>query len=244
MMKHLTTFVAALMLLATACNSGATTEENTTPNNATSYDGEHCYLLTVAQEPVKVDGEVVQEMIDKTELSLSISDTKVTGSYNYLPAETDSKTGTLDGTIDETGKISATYTFMQEGEMGTEEVSIQLAENQATIGDQLLEKLSCMALRYNGTYGAETESDFQSVTIQNVESATFSFEIVTGNMQGCTGEISGNISIAANGTGTYTGDNCEALNFAFADNSLQITETNCDALHGMQCGFSGAYVKE
>ena len=72
------------------------------------------------------------DMKDVTELQLAMTGDKVTGTYNWLPAEKDQRNGTLTGTRTD-NTIQATYTFMQEGTESTVPVQISLTGNEATV---------------------------------------------------------------------------------------------------------------
>lgn len=129
MKNHLIYLFAPLLL--TACDTTIPpppTEENSIAVTAeeslesTTRGTEHiCYKL--------------MEGPDMTELSLTIeNDSKVTGIYNWIPSEKDAKMGNLSGTLVE-GTIKATYTFMQEGEEGKEELTIVLGPESVQISD-------------------------------------------------------------------------------------------------------------
>ena len=71
-------------------------------------------------------------MKDVQELTLLIDGEKVTGTYNWLPAEKDRRDGTLVGTI-KGYVISAQYLYMQEGEGAAAELRIVLGDGKAEI---------------------------------------------------------------------------------------------------------------
>lgn len=79
------------------------------------------------------------EYKDITELNIVIDGNKVTGEYNYLPAERDQRFGQIEGTIDN-DTISAKYTFEQEGQKDMESINIILNDKSAKIegGDPAL----------------------------------------------------------------------------------------------------------
>lgn len=71
-------------------------------------------------------------MKDVEELTLSIEGEKVTGTYNWLPAQKDQRKGSLTGTIKDK-MITAQYRFFQEGIEGTTELIIIINDEKAEI---------------------------------------------------------------------------------------------------------------
>jgi len=71
-------------------------------------------------------------MKDVEELTLSIEGEKVTGSYNWLPAQKDQRKGSLTGTIKDK-MITAEYRFLQEGIEGTTQLIIIINDEKAEI---------------------------------------------------------------------------------------------------------------
>jgi len=71
-------------------------------------------------------------MKDVEELTLSIEGEKVTGTYNWLPAQKDQRKGSLIGTIKDK-MITAQYHFLQEGIEGTTELKITINDEKADI---------------------------------------------------------------------------------------------------------------
>jgi hypothetical protein len=69
---------------------------------------------------------------DVEELNLAFKNDKVTGTYNWLPAEKDKRVGYLKGSI-ENNVIEALYTFKQEGKEDTAYIKIVLEDNKAFI---------------------------------------------------------------------------------------------------------------
>lgn len=69
---------------------------------------------------------------DIEELNLFIENGKVTGTYNWLPAEKDKRTGDLTGSI-EGNVVEALYTFSQEGTTDTASVKVILEDDKAVI---------------------------------------------------------------------------------------------------------------
>lgn len=72
------------------------------------------------------------ENIDVINLDLQIKGDSVTGNYNWLPALTDQRNGTLEGTI-QNKTINATYRYMQEGVEDTAEITIVLKDDKAIV---------------------------------------------------------------------------------------------------------------
>jgi hypothetical protein len=71
-------------------------------------------------------------MKDVEELTLAIEGEKVTGAYNWLPAEKDQRKGSLTGTIKD-NRITAQYRYLQEGTEGTAELIIIISDEKAEI---------------------------------------------------------------------------------------------------------------
>jgi len=71
-------------------------------------------------------------MKDVEELTLSIEGEKVTGSYNWLPAQKDQRKGSLTGTIKDK-MITAEYRFLQEGIEATTQLVIKINDEKAEI---------------------------------------------------------------------------------------------------------------
>lgn len=77
---------------------------------------------------------------DVVELKLTISGSSVIGEYNYLPAFKDQRIGQLEGGLEKKNIIKAKYSYEQEGEIGTAQISITLNNDSAIIsgGDPAL----------------------------------------------------------------------------------------------------------
>jgi len=71
-------------------------------------------------------------MKDVEELTLLIEGKKVTGTYNWLPAQKDQRNGSLTGTIKDK-MITAEYRFLQEGIEDTTELIIIIYDENAEI---------------------------------------------------------------------------------------------------------------
>ena len=250
-MKNLT-LILCLFSFMYACNSSSSSEGNQIDASA-GFNGEHSFLKTLEGEPMKVDGEIIQKMIDSTKLSLTIIGTDVVGTYDYLPAEKDATRGQVKGTINEYGKIKATYNFTQESEKGSQEIIIELIGDGAIISgdpeDIFFSKISYSPLnqedKYSGTYQNTLNDEgnfFGEVTIRNLSPSELSFQIMTGNKDGCTGQISGRAIVQSDQTISYSDPDCEKLSFKFTDQGITITEEKC-TLHGIKCSFSGEYIK-
>lgn len=69
---------------------------------------------------------------DMEELLVNVSEGKISGVYNIVPAGKDSRLGTLHGTIQDK-TITATYRFEQEGEKDETEVTITLGDKDVKI---------------------------------------------------------------------------------------------------------------
>lgn len=71
-------------------------------------------------------------LADRETLKLVITGENVVGEFNWLPAEKDSRIGTLKGKINQ-NEITAVYKFMQEGLTESTEITILLLEGKAEI---------------------------------------------------------------------------------------------------------------
>ena len=89
-------------------------------------------------------------MKDIQELKLSIENGKVTGTYNWLPAEKDQRKGKVEGTL-HNNTVNAQYIFTQEGREDTTQIKIMLetdkavvkGENTALGVDASISKINC-----------------------------------------------------------------------------------------------------
>lgn len=125
-------FIALFLLAAFAsCNVPApgTPESTEAKTETTALPANIPETLCFRNEIAFKDNGAMKDVL---ELQLSIAGEKVTGVYNWLPAEKDQRKGTLTGTIvDKT--ISADYRFMQEGIKSTVPVQITLTEKEAMV---------------------------------------------------------------------------------------------------------------
>jgi hypothetical protein len=279
-MKNLT-FMICLFCLLSACESEQTVGQD---------DG-LCFMLKIPLDTIEIDGEMV-ELADEMKLSLTITGTDVTGTYDYIHVEKgvitgtnakakydyylddrkDGMTGELKGTIDTTGKITATYTYIQEGNENSEEIAIELKDNEAIIYDEKLPKVACKDLKpnynYDGTYKLEYEGEsffeqvfnrlissileekytkkhsfYRTVIIKKISDSELRFEINVGGEDNCTGELSGVAKLDRLGVAYFSGEDCQQLTFDFYRKTLTVSETACDSFHGMNCYFGGEYMK-
>lgn len=76
------------------------------------------------------DKKDIEELVLKIEYQNE--NKKVTGVYNWLPAEKDQRRGTFEGILKD-DIISANYIFMQEGIQDTVAITILLENNKVTI---------------------------------------------------------------------------------------------------------------
>ncbi|GAB3165559.1 hypothetical protein [Telluribacter humicola] len=75
---------------------------------------------------------------DVTELRWEVAeDGSISGIYNRIPAEKDSRTGTITGKLEEEPidglVVHATYKYQQEGTQSEEKINIVVRENQAIV---------------------------------------------------------------------------------------------------------------
>ncbi|HET8809247.1 MAG TPA: hypothetical protein VFM65_03170 [Flavobacteriaceae bacterium] len=86
-----------------------------------------CFLSIVGSS--KVDGKTVQ---DSLVLNLKIRNNKVSGVYNWIPAEKDVRRGTIVGEKQE-NSIRGEYLFMQEGKKQAQSIFINLHDDYAKV---------------------------------------------------------------------------------------------------------------
>lgn len=86
-----------------------------------------CFLSTIGSS--EIQGKTVQ---DSLRLTLEIRKNKVSGTYDWIPAEKDSRKGKLSGTK-KGNLITGEYVFMQEGMEQTQPIVIELHENFAKV---------------------------------------------------------------------------------------------------------------
>lgn len=253
-MKSLT-FIVSVLWVFIACDSETST--NTRQTEQTTENTQQCFMIKTPYDEIEIDGEIV-ELADVVQLSFTVNDGEVVGRYDYVPAERDAMWGVFKGTIDDNGKITGTYISIQEGMTSSVEIVIELKNEVALIDGETLPKTDCANLLtppdyavnieiedvYSGTYEYEDETSSGSVVIEMTADNTISFKIEIGNMEGCTGEISGNATIEESNFATYSDENCTDLSFEFMDNKLTIKEGDCFYYHGMACTFSEEYVKK
>ena len=142
-------YLLVLLFGFLACNTNSQKNKEANENSQTSNeyskviadnniakdlsDAKHCFLKLFENEPIMINGKVVQRMIDSTQIVLNINNNNVEGVFNYLPAEQDSRRGKFSGEIDLNKKIKAIYVFDAEGATYKEGLIIQLEEDNALI---------------------------------------------------------------------------------------------------------------
>ncbi|PZD77238.1 hypothetical protein [Mesonia sp. K7] len=72
------------------------------------------------------------DMKDAYTLEINVEGDKVTGTYNWFPAEKDQRKGTFSGTVEE-HIVDAVYTFEQEGQKQTTNIKIYYDKEKATV---------------------------------------------------------------------------------------------------------------
>jgi hypothetical protein len=121
------TFAIALLLLA--CNNNAPKDVTTT--------------VTTTPAPVapKVETFCFAEILktDSTNISLTIEDSKVTGTMLWHFYEGDMATGTLTGTKTTTGELDLVYAYTFEGAQQTETKMMKIENGQLMIKKGALE---------------------------------------------------------------------------------------------------------
>lgn len=121
-----------MFLAFLACQDNKTTSE-TTPKSETKVATSKvsheklCFLTTSGAS--EIQGKIVQ---DSLVLNLGIEGNKVSGIFNWIPAEKDVRRGKLLGTK-KGNLISGKYSFVQEGKEQTQSIQIQLEATTAKV---------------------------------------------------------------------------------------------------------------
>ncbi len=122
-MKHiLWVFIAVAALASCTQNTSTNTTADTAGADSSTVNTTNCFLRT--------EGLNSQ---DSTRVSLTTDNGMVSGTYDWLPYEKDSRKGTLSGTV-EGDIIKATWKFMQEGIQDSMQVEFKRS------GSDLLQK--------------------------------------------------------------------------------------------------------
>jgi len=127
-----------LALFLVGCTNSTNTEstENVESTESQTTENQNIEETTVSNKTQCFINEIPYKdgsnKKDIEELILTIEDQKVVGSYNWLPAEKDQRTGNFEGTL-EGNKINATYKYQQEGIEGTASITITLESGKAII---------------------------------------------------------------------------------------------------------------
>ncbi len=134
-MKPAIPFLPLIILLLFSCNPNTEKAKIETPADSSpefkTQMGKHCYLKTMAHEPFVVNGDTIQ-FIDSTVLELKIMGEKVTGIYNWMPAEKDQAHGTIEGTIKD-NIITAIYSYTIEGSDQKEEAIFKMETGKISL---------------------------------------------------------------------------------------------------------------
>lgn len=120
----------SLILLISAC---------TAPEKKEARNEQLCFLQVTQGEMIMTSDEGMEILIDSLVLNLHIKNDSVSGVLNWLPAQKDKMTGTLNGTING-DVITAIYSYSAEGTMAKEEKIMKLDSNKVTIKTGELEK--------------------------------------------------------------------------------------------------------
>ncbi|TYB73020.1 hypothetical protein ES676_09690 [Bizionia saleffrena] len=96
--------------------------------------------------------------------------------------------------------------------------------------------------KYGGQY---QDKNAGNLTIELVQTKLFKFNITTWNInRPCSGSLSGTAKLISDKIAIYSGEDCQSIKFIFSENiSVEIIENDCFAHHGLNCSFSGIYLK-
>lgn len=149
-MKNLIIFLISIFFLS-ACNTntqdssndgnevaGNIAKEEIVDNTPKSLEGKHCFVEAIPQEPFVSNGDTIQ-FIDSTILYINIVGEKVTGRYDWLPAERDGAYGSIEGTIKD-DIIRALYSYTIEGSDQDEEKVFKLSDDKVYIASGEVEE--------------------------------------------------------------------------------------------------------
>lgn len=132
MKKFLILTFAATALLFACKNTGEKEQKKESIQNETHTPDPPetstlCFLST-GKEIVR-DKRIIR---DSTILTLQVTGEKVSGIFNWFPAEKDGRSGTVEGTL-KGYIIEGKYTFTQEGMKETQDILIEIMEQEAKI---------------------------------------------------------------------------------------------------------------
>lgn len=123
-------FFPLILMLILSCNTGKKEKIPVSSGAESEVEKEVlslCFLSTANE--VQVENQVLR---DSVILKLEIKGKKVTGIYEWVPAEKDSRRGRFEGT--KVGEnITGKYDFWQEGIQDTLPINIQIKEDTAII---------------------------------------------------------------------------------------------------------------
>jgi hypothetical protein len=123
------------MLFFVGCKSNGTQSENAQQAQNIEQGTENqqlCFLAVTENEPFISDGKKIQYN-DSIYVYLTIdSENNVTGQYDWLPAERDSRRGEVRGKLVD-GKIDAVCTFYAEGEEYEEPVTFEISDTEVIV---------------------------------------------------------------------------------------------------------------
>ena len=103
-------------------------------------------------------------------------------------------------------------------------------------------KLDSLSGIYNSPFNKYGVS-YGSVDIKYKGGRTFYFDIESGHISGCTGQLGGELVLDSNLAGMYLTSNGGNIRFEFYNHNLKIVEQEDCQEHGMRCWFDGEYAK-
>ncbi|MGS2762440.1 hypothetical protein [Sinomicrobium sp. M5D2P9] len=132
MKKLLIPVFAAFFLISGCKNEKKETQKKESISNETLNSNpvetiDLCFLST--GKDIEREDRVIR---DSTILTLHVEQKKVQGIFNWFPAEKDGRSGTVEGTMKD-GIILGKYTFNQEGMTETQDIRIEITDNEAKI---------------------------------------------------------------------------------------------------------------
>ena len=137
MKRFLMLMLGVNMLFLMGCQNaetetGANQQSTQAVQEVTVENERLCFLEVTENEPFMMDGKKIQYN-DSIYVYLTIdAKNNVTGQYDWLPAERDSRRGEVNGKLVD-GKIEANCTFYAEGEEYEEPVVFEISDAEVVV---------------------------------------------------------------------------------------------------------------
>lgn len=101
-------------------------------------DGQHCFKSFIENTVIKDNDTIIEK--DNLLVNIAIDGNKVSGSYDFIPSNSDSNKGVFVGLLED-NIASTKYTYTLNGKEKTEEVVFKIEANKISIlGGEKIEK--------------------------------------------------------------------------------------------------------